>query len=839
MLFNRNSRLWFGRRFLGFLLLGMPCSGLLAQELLPELELPPQAPSPIIIPADGNEFGEALLRGPVHEAFAELHQLDAVPGMIVAQRPPELVEEALPDMRPQGRNIEWIPGYWAFDDEAADFIWISGIWREVPPGFRWLPGYWYELENAEGYQWISGSWVSEGTNELRYLPEIPPVTLERGPVGFAPSMEHIWVPGHWTWQERSYAWRSGYWSMGQENWVWIPARYHWTPRGHVFCQGYWDYPLARRGWLFSPYRFHRPFFDRPGRVFTPQVIVAIDLMPRHLWVRPSNSHYYFGDYYDNFDGRGFVPWHHWAVSGRRGVEINVNFNNPRSFYCGYDPLFHHFSRTTVIQQVNVTQVHQQINYFNDFDQRFQNLQVERDHRPSRHLRDYHAQAQRGDLPNHDMLQTSLGRTMEQHRNVVGRERVRELSTDRVANQAAMQISQHRAVARQEAERQRPSPSDRIDSTDRASDRSSGRSSDRNVGRIPGQVQRDRSTTRESSDQPRSAEQRNADDLQRRAAVQDALRRGSGIGGGDSRRPTDRSDVTPEAGQRIRPGTTEAELRSWVENHQRRIGTDPRTARELAEQLVPPGSASGNNRGNANPTIGDPQRGRGQERPRSPSSPRSLDRSNVWPQREAMPQREVLPQRETLPQREVLPRREAVPQRDISPQRETTPRRDITPQREVTPRREVVPQREATPRREVLPPREATPRREVVPQREATPRREVLPQREASPRREAVPQREALPQREVVPRREALPQREIMPQREAMPRREVVPQRDVVPQREASPRREPTTSRDVAPRNNPSPRRESPTGRTAAPRNEGSPERGQTARGENSRRGSPK
>ena len=50
--------------------------------------------------------------------------------------------------------MAWIPGYWAWDDERTDFLWVSGIWRALPPGRQWVPGYWGR--SGQGAQWTSG-----------------------------------------------------------------------------------------------------------------------------------------------------------------------------------------------------------------------------------------------------------------------------------------------------------------------------------------------------------------------------------------------------------------------------------------------------------------------------------------------------------------------------------------------------------------------------------------------------------------------------------------------------------------------------------------------------------
>ena len=91
---------------------------------------------------EAEEGVEVLTRGPVHEAFAETVTFDPEPGIVVPKAPPAAIEEMPPEQRPEGANVAWIPGYWAWDDERTDFLWVSGIWRALPPGRQWVPGYW-------------------------------------------------------------------------------------------------------------------------------------------------------------------------------------------------------------------------------------------------------------------------------------------------------------------------------------------------------------------------------------------------------------------------------------------------------------------------------------------------------------------------------------------------------------------------------------------------------------------------------------------------------------------------------------------------------------------------
>src|SRR5262245_53434777 len=166
-----------------------------AQSLL--AQVPP--PSPQVGDDDQPAPGtEVLTRGPVHEAFATPMELDPKPGPIIKTRPPAPIQEIPPDQKPDGVNIVWIGGYWAFDDEKDDFMWISGLYRNAPPGQAWMPGYWNEVEG--GYQWNQGFWASTNNQEVQYLPEEPPQTLENGPTSPAPSEDHFWVPGNWVYQ---------------------------------------------------------------------------------------------------------------------------------------------------------------------------------------------------------------------------------------------------------------------------------------------------------------------------------------------------------------------------------------------------------------------------------------------------------------------------------------------------------------------------------------------------------------------------------------------------------------------------------------------------------------
>lgn len=245
---------------------------------------------------DGGDDVEILTRGPVHEAFAEIVVFEPQPGLVIGSAPPEPIEELPPDQRPEGENIAWIPGYWTWDDDRSDFLWVSGVWRNLPPGRQWVPGYWNPIDSGR-FQWISGYWADSTVEETVYISTAPPRSVDAGPNVEAPSEDHTWVPGIWVWSETRYIWRPGYWLALRPDWTWVPARYCWTPRGYVYIDGYWDYAIARRGVLFAPVHFHRRVYVTSGFHYRPSIVIGLGVFGHHLFVRPGCGHYYFGDYY--------------------------------------------------------------------------------------------------------------------------------------------------------------------------------------------------------------------------------------------------------------------------------------------------------------------------------------------------------------------------------------------------------------------------------------------------------------------------------------------------------------------------------------------------------------
>jgi hypothetical protein len=264
---------------------------------------------------------DVMARGPVHEAYAEPAQVRPEPSPVIPRQPPDPIQETPPDQKPEGDNVIWIPGYWAWDSDRNDFIWVSGCWRDVPPNRQWTPGAWQEVEG--GCQWTPGFWSEAGQEEFQYLPD-PPASVEEGPNTPIPDEDSTYVPGCWVWREGRYLWRPGFWQRFEPGWVWITAHYIWTPAGCVFVDGYWDFPLEQRGLLFAPVAVTRRFLAAET-AFVPSYVVQPDFLLTALFVRPETCHYYFGDYFsEDYLRAGYIPWVNYRI-GKASYDCNYAY----------------------------------------------------------------------------------------------------------------------------------------------------------------------------------------------------------------------------------------------------------------------------------------------------------------------------------------------------------------------------------------------------------------------------------------------------------------------------------------------------------------------------------
>ena len=274
--------------------------------------------------------------GPVHEAFATSLQLNPVPVPVAPKAPPVSVNEMPNANRPAGENVQWIDGYWVYDGKAERFLWVSGLWRKLPPGRQWTPTKWQKVDG--GFRRIAGSWLPDDMKDEQIVKlEELPKSLEKGPEVAKPQEDAFWVPGSWEKEsdvvaqadapakiktdgpaeivdtpkpmakvERNgeYVWNSGMWSQSYDDWIWVPAHYVWTPSGNRRVEGYWDYPWSIRGRLNA-------CCGEPTPNYVPQPLNTEDRYT-NLWTDTATGNYYYGDY-ANRGYENLVPWHQYHV----------------------------------------------------------------------------------------------------------------------------------------------------------------------------------------------------------------------------------------------------------------------------------------------------------------------------------------------------------------------------------------------------------------------------------------------------------------------------------------------------------------------------------------------
>lgn len=247
---------------------------------------------------------EVRLRGPIHEGFAQPAVLDATDLLLVSKRPPPALREFPPVIRPAAAATLWLPGYWGWDEEQRDFVWVSGVWRLPPPGMRWIPGYWSARD--EQFAWTPGFWSPHEASRLSYRAR-PPAYPDDEYKPSAGRPDRFYIPGYWSTASQGFDWRRGHWSPFHTGWVWMPTRSMPTPVGSLLARGYWDYPLAQRGVLFAP--VSPALGPEKLGTFTPQMALDVGNLSEFLFVWPAYGHYCFGDYFGGAARqRKIEPW---------------------------------------------------------------------------------------------------------------------------------------------------------------------------------------------------------------------------------------------------------------------------------------------------------------------------------------------------------------------------------------------------------------------------------------------------------------------------------------------------------------------------------------------------
>ncbi|HEY2785680.1 MAG TPA: hypothetical protein VGJ05_11985 [Fimbriiglobus sp.] len=313
---------------------------------------PLPSPKPVE-PEPGVQVAE---QGPIHEAFAQPGAAVRGKDMVAPKAPPPPVPELPPDTKPTGNDVKWVPGYWMWEDGKKDFTWVSGFWRDVPPGREWSAGEWKKQGNE--YRYVPGFWKPTTMNQWRVdLPE-PPKQLNADPNTPAPHQGMTWIPGSWVYNEGTgqYAWRSGYWADPPGNMVYQPDQYQETTYGFAYNPGYWDYCLEDRGLLYAPVCFTRPLWNTPGWYYRPRFALNVGYGTgwgsgaffASLSIGPGFGNYYYGPYGSGWSvGLGLFPSYLYGGFGYlptwAGYAYRSNYPWWYSGHGYYNSMYHHYS----------------------------------------------------------------------------------------------------------------------------------------------------------------------------------------------------------------------------------------------------------------------------------------------------------------------------------------------------------------------------------------------------------------------------------------------------------------------------------------------------------------
>jgi hypothetical protein len=245
--------------------------------------------------AEAEKPVQALTDGPVHEAFLSPAK-DGEPVHVEKPPPAPIIER--PGIDSPSARAEWIGGYWEWDPGRKDFVWVTGTWRNPPPGRFWVNGYW--KRDDQGWYRVPGFWSDRRTDRIDYRKDGPPTEHPEDNPGESPGPDFFYVPGQYYPDGDGVVWKPGFWANVQPGWAWVPAQWVRQPEGWTFQEGYWDRTLEDRGTLFAPAQV-APGARGPDTVFQPYSQISPESygLLYGAFGRP-NAYYdgYPGNFYD-------------------------------------------------------------------------------------------------------------------------------------------------------------------------------------------------------------------------------------------------------------------------------------------------------------------------------------------------------------------------------------------------------------------------------------------------------------------------------------------------------------------------------------------------------------
>ena len=77
--------------------------------------------------------------------------------------------------------------------------------------------------------------------EPAMMANVEPPPMREEVVIPAPSAQHVWIQGHWSWKGR-WVWEPGYWVIPPRPYAkWVPGHWRRQPGGWIWVAGHWRY----------------------------------------------------------------------------------------------------------------------------------------------------------------------------------------------------------------------------------------------------------------------------------------------------------------------------------------------------------------------------------------------------------------------------------------------------------------------------------------------------------------------------------------------------------------------------------------------------------------------
>ena len=136
---------------------------------------------------------------------------------------------------------------------------------------------------------------------------LPPSTPDS--VGDQPTPQHVYVSGHWRWQDGAYVWENGRWELPPApSAVWVGPRWEQKDNGYVLAEGYWQEGTDTTD-------------DTADNAAESTVVEQAPPLPEReiIIARPSPAHVWIGGYWGWHAGRHVWVSGRWDLPPRAGV----------------------------------------------------------------------------------------------------------------------------------------------------------------------------------------------------------------------------------------------------------------------------------------------------------------------------------------------------------------------------------------------------------------------------------------------------------------------------------------------------------------------------------------